>query len=85
MKVICISTDDIGDTGIAWDSSDPQIGEECEVEYEIYGFNRRNARMPCYKLLNYNRFAYDKRNFAIPSDIDERELVNEIADIDTGA
>lgn len=77
MKVVCISTDDIGETGVAWDLNDPQIGEECEIEFETHGYNRRGMRIPCYKLVSYDRFCYDQRNFAISSNIDEKELLNE--------
>lgn len=76
MKVVCISHDRYDDD-LPYGPDDPAIGDECTVIDICIGYDEKGKGVPCYQLEGYNPYVYDQRNFALPSDLDETELVTE--------
>lgn len=74
MKVMCTSENEFSDQVHGWEyANEIKIGDICEVEHERIG----SDGIPCYKLVGFSRYLYDKRNFSPLSEIDETELINQ--------
>ncbi len=77
MKVMCISSTD---GGYPPSENDPAIGDICTVISECVGYDAMGNPEECYILAGYGseNDCYYQRDFAPLSNIDERELVNEL-------
>lgn len=77
MKVLCTSTKDFTN-GQAMRLGLCEVGSTYTVIDECIGWGRDNTPVDCYELEEFaDDLAFDKRNFAPLSNLDETELVTE--------
>ena len=76
MKVVCVNHELYDPEERPYGPEDPKIGDICEVEkaFDIYTIR---GVFPCYYLVGYHCSAYNQKNFAEITDLDETELVTE--------
>jgi hypothetical protein len=74
MQVICTNTIDFTNAGMECTPgiNSPEVGDICDVERETYSVEN----IPCYKLVGWDQFIYDRRNFSIVESSTDDEVTN---------